>query len=69
MTAWTAACQVPLSMEFFSQGYWSGLPLPPPGNLPNPGTEPTPLVFPALAGRVFTTWASWNTVPVLGSPK
>ena len=33
------------------QGYWSGLPFPPPGDLPDPGIEPTP---PALAGRVFT---------------
>ena len=41
----------PLSMEFFRQEYWSGLPFPPPGDLPNPGIEPT---FPALAGRSFT---------------
>ena len=37
---WPAACQAPLSMEFSSQEYWSGVPCPPPGNLPNPGTEP-----------------------------
>ena len=34
------ACQVPLSMEFSRQEYWSGLPLPSPGDLPNPGIEP-----------------------------
>ena len=34
------ACQVPLSMGFFSQKYWSGLPFPSPGNLPKPGIEP-----------------------------
>ena len=34
------ACQAPLSMEFSRQGYWSGLPFPSPGDLPNPGIEP-----------------------------
>ena len=37
---WTAAHQVPLSMRFSSQGYWSGLPFPSQGDLPNPGIEP-----------------------------
>ena len=36
-TPWTAAPQVPLSMELCGQGYWSGYLLPPPGGLPNPG--------------------------------
>ena len=36
------ACQASLSMEFSKQEYWSGLPFPPPKDLPNPGTEPTP---------------------------
>ena len=40
MTLWTVACQAPLSMGFSRQGYWSGLPFPSPGNLPNPGIEP-----------------------------
>ena len=39
-TPWTVACQSPLSMEFSSQEYWSGLPCPSPGDLPNPGIEP-----------------------------
>ena len=39
-TAWTVARQIPLSMEFSRQEYWSGLPFPSPGNLPDPGTEP-----------------------------
>ena len=39
-TPWTVACQAPLSMEFSSQEYWSGLPCPPLGDLPNPGIEP-----------------------------
>ena len=37
---WTVACQAPLSMGFSRQGYWSGLPCPPPGDLPDPGIEP-----------------------------
>ena len=52
---WTIAHQAPLSMGFPRQAYRSGLPLPPPGDLPNPGTEPTSLGFPALAGGFFTT--------------
>ena len=42
-------------MEFFRQEYWSGLPFPPLGDLPDPGTEPSSLASPALAGRVFNT--------------
>ena len=37
VTLWTIACQAPLSMGFSRQEYWSGLPCPPPGDLPNPG--------------------------------
>ena len=40
VTLWTVACQAPLSMEFFRQEYWSGLPCPSPGDLPSPGPEP-----------------------------
>ena len=54
-TPWTVAHQAPLSMEFSSQEYWSGLPFPLPGNLPHPGTEPVSAVSPALAGWFFTT--------------
>ena len=39
-TPWTVALQAPLSMELSRQDYWSGLPFSPPGDLPNPGTEP-----------------------------
>ena len=46
----------PPSMRFSRQGYWSGLTFPTPGDLPNPGIEPTSLETPALAGRFFTTW-------------
>ena len=44
-TPWTVACQAPLPMGFSRQEYWSGLPFPSPGDLPNPGIE---LVSPAL---------------------
>ena len=49
------ARHVPLSMEFSRQEYWSGLPFPTSGDLPDLGMEPTSLVSPALAGRFFTT--------------
>ena len=49
-TPGTVAHQVPLSIEFSRQEYWSELPFPPPGNLPNSGTETESLVSPALAG-------------------
>ena len=48
VTLWAGACQAPLSMEFYRQAYWCGLPFPPPGNLFNPGTEPVSPVSPAL---------------------
>ena len=53
-TPLTVACQASLSMGFPRQEYWSGLPFPPPGDLPHPGTEPTSLSSPALAGGFFT---------------
>ena len=52
---WTVALQAPLSMEFSRQEYWRALPFPPPGDFPNPGSESASPVFPALAGRFFTT--------------
>ena len=52
VTPWTVARQAPLSMRFPRQEHWSGLPFPPPGDLPHPGIEVTLL---ALAGRFFTT--------------
>ena len=45
---WIAARQVPLSMGFFRQGYWNGLPFPPPGVLTNSVSEPTSPTSPAL---------------------
>ena len=55
VTQWTVAHQAPLSMGFSRQEYWSGLPCPPPGDLPDPGTEPISLMALPLAGRFFTT--------------
>ena len=55
VTPWTVACEAPLSMGFLRQEYWSGLPFPSPGDLPNPGIEPTPLMSPASAGVFFAT--------------
>ena len=49
------ACRAPLSMEFSRQEYWSGVPFPFPGDLPDPGIEAT---SPALAGGFFTTRAT-----------
>ena len=54
-TPWTVACQHPLSIEFFRQEHWCGLPLPTQGALSNPGVKPASLAFPASAGRFFTT--------------
>ena len=62
VTPWTEARQAPLSMGFSRQEYWSGLPIPPPGDLPDPGIEPTSLISPALAGRSFTTSATWEAL-------
>ena len=59
-TLWTVACQAFLSMRFSRQGYWSGLPCPPPVYHPNPAIEPVPPVSPALAGGFFTTSTIWE---------
>ena len=52
---WTIIHQAPLSMGFPRPEYWSGLPFPSPGDLPDPGIEPVSLVSAALAGGFFTT--------------
>ena len=52
VTAWTIACQAPLSMEFSRQEYWNGLPFPFPEDLLYPGIEP---ISPVLAGGFFIT--------------
>ena len=50
-TPWTVAGQAPLFVGFSREDYWSGLPCPSPGDLPDPGMEPG---SPALAGKFFT---------------
>ena len=50
-TPWTVAHQAPLFMGFSGQEYWRELPLPSPGDLPNPGIKPR---SPVLAGKLFT---------------
>ena len=52
VTPWTSACQAPLSMGLPRQEYWSTLPFPSPGDLPDPWIQP---ISPALAGEFFTT--------------
>ena len=59
-TPWTVASQAPLSVGFFRQECWSGLPCPPLEDLPDPEIEPMSLESPALAGRFFTTSATWE---------
>ena len=55
VTLWTVAYHSSLSMGFSRQEYWSGLPCPPPGDLPNPGIEPRSPESHAFSGRFFTT--------------
>ena len=50
LALWAVAHQAPLSKEFFRQEYWSGLPFPPPRDLPDPRIEPA---SPVLASRLF----------------
>ena len=52
---WTVVYQASLSMGFSRQEYWSGLPFPSPGDLPDPGIKPR---FSCIAGRCFTLWAT-----------
>ena len=54
-TPWPVACRLLCQWDFSKQEYWSWLPFPTPGDLPNQGIEPASLVSPALAGRFFTT--------------
>ena len=56
-TPWMVACQVPLPMESSRQGYWGGLPLPPPGDLLIPGLEPA---SPAFVSGILYHWVTWE---------
>ena len=66
---WTIAHQAPLAMGFSRQEYQGGLPLPSPGDLPDPRIEPASFMYPALAGRFFSTGATWEVHCSLGSFK
>ena len=57
---WSEACQDPLSVGFPRQEYWNLLPVPTPGDLPDPGIEPMSLASLALVGGYFTTSATWE---------
>ena len=63
-TLQTVAREAPLSTRFSRQEYWSGLPCPPPGDLPDPGIKPESLMSPALEGGFFTTSATWEALPL-----
>ena len=56
----TRVHQAPLSVGFSRQEHWSKLRCPPPGDLPDPGTEPESIMSPALANRFFTTSTTWE---------
>ena len=66
-TLWIVDCQAPLSMGFSRQEKWSGLPCPPPGDLPDPGIEPASLGSLALAGRFFTPSTTWKALQDVGN--
>ena len=63
VTPWTVAHQAPLSVGFSRQEHWSGLPRPPPGDLPDSGIEPASLVSTELAGALCT--AETRSKPVI----
>ena len=66
-TPWTVCCQALLSMGFSRQEIWSGLPYPPPGDLPNPGIKPASFMSPSLADRFFITSSTWVWASVSAS--
>ena len=59
---WTVAHYASLSVEFSRHEYWSGLPCPPAGYLPDPGIEPTSFTSSALEGKFFTTSTTWEAL-------
>ena len=59
-TPWSVAYQASLSLGFSWQEYWSRLPFPPPGDLPDPRIKRASLMSPALAGGFFATSATWE---------
>ena len=66
VTPWIVECQAPLSMGFSMQEYWSGLPFPPPGGLPNSGWNPHLLCL-LHCRRIPHHWATWESLTSLNS--
>ena len=64
---WTIACQAPLSVEFLRQEFWSGLPFPTPGYLPDAGIKPVSLASPSLAGWLLYHCTTWEAPTPLES--
>ena len=64
---WTVAHQTPLSMEFSRQEYWSRFRFLIPGDLPNQGIETVSHASPPLAGKCFTTSATWEVLKQISS--
>ena len=62
VSLWTVTHKASLSIGFSKQEYWSGLPCPPLGNIPDSGIKPSSLMSPALAGRFFTTSTTWKAL-------
>ena len=60
-TPWTVAHQAPLSVEFSREEYWSKLPFPSAGDLPDPGIEPTSLESPVFLFSHYARWWVWDT--------
>ena len=59
LTLWTVVCQAPLTMGFFRQEYWGGLPRLPPGDFPDPKINLACLMSTCIAGGFFITSATW----------
>ena len=69
VTPWAVAHQAPLSMGFSRQEIWSGLPCPPPGDLPDPGIEPTSPAAPTLQADSLPQSHRGSQQPLLGVGK
>ena len=64
VTLWTVPRQAHQSKGLSRQEHWSGLPCPPPGDIPNPGIEPASLKFAPLVGRLLTTSTTWEALTI-----
>ena len=63
-TLWTVALQAPLSVGFSRQEYWSGLPFPTLGDLPNPGIEPTSPCVSCIGGQILYHCITWEHITI-----